>query len=263
MVLASAEGPDQTVKLPARADAALDRIAARVAADPVASKVYPDLLGMMRSVHVKLDASPASVTYKPKEGSPVTFRIGAMPVQALAGLLVKNPDSAARLPISYAALQAGQYAPFAGPIHQQIFGSRLTLHGMPEAMDLASGVSPGRLSLVRQQAKTAVLGGSLNFPMPHFLAAGITGVDLGEAFRAPTRTARPTLLLSGDLDVRTPLEEQVEAVAGFRRLTPVVVENGGHDLFEADPRIADLVVRFLAGEPVRERKISLPPPRFE
>jgi pimeloyl-ACP methyl ester carboxylesterase len=263
VVLASAEGPDQTVKLPARADAALGRWAERLARDPTAAKAYPDLLATMRRVHAKLDAAPAVVSHAPKGGPPVAFRVAAMPIQSLAGMMLKNPNTAARLPMTYAALDAGIYAPLAPVIYQELLSRPAVMLGMPEAMDLASGVSAERLALVRRQAPNSVLGWGLSFPMPQLQAAGIPGVDLGDRFRAPVKTARPTLLLSGDLDVRTPLEEQVEAVAGFRNLTHIVVENGGHDLFEADPRIADAVVRFFAAQPVDERRIALPPPRFD
>jgi hypothetical protein len=56
------------------------------------------------------------------------------------------------------------------------------------------------------------------------------------------------LLFSGDLDVRTPLEEQAEAVAGLANLHQVIIRNGGHDLFEAHPDITGLLVDFFSGK---------------
>ncbi|WP_204350404.1 hypothetical protein, partial [Klebsiella pneumoniae] len=46
-----------------------------------------------------------------------------------------------------------------------------SLRGMPEAMDLASGISPARLAQVRREGRTAVLGEALNFPMPQLVGA--------------------------------------------------------------------------------------------
>ena len=54
------------------------------------------------------------------------------------------------------------------------------------------------------------------------------------------------LLLSGDLDVRTPLEEQAEATAGLKRLHRILVRNGGHDLFEAHPDVPAILVDFFS-----------------
>jgi len=73
--------------------------------------------------------------------------------------------------------------------------------GMPEAMDLASGVSPTRMALLEEQFATSVLGDTLNFPMPQ--VAGVRpSIDLGEAFRAPFKSSVPTLFISGTLDGR-------------------------------------------------------------
>jgi pimeloyl-ACP methyl ester carboxylesterase len=132
---------------------------------------------------------------------------------------------------------------------------------MPEAMDLASGISPRRLALVRREARTAVLGETLNFPMPQLLGA-IPGVDLGERFRAPIRIDHHTLLIAGSLDGRTVLAEQDEVAAQFQRKSRVIVENAGHNVFEAHPDVQVLLVRFFGGEAVADTRLALPPPEF-
>ena len=85
-------------------------------------------------------------------------------------------------------------------------------------------------------------------------------LDLGDAFRIPVRTDVPTLLLSGTLDGRTYPESQRETVAGFTDLTPVLVENAGHNLFMVSPEVGSTVVAFMRGEPVTNRRILIPPP---
>ncbi len=137
-----------------------------------------------------------------------------------------------------------------------------TFRGMPEAMDLASGISPARLAQVRREAKTAVLGDAMNFPMPQ-LAGAIPGVDLGESFRAPIRCDNPALLIAGTLDGRTVLAEQDEVAVQFRRKARVLVENAGHNVFEAHPDVQGLLVQFFRGEAVANTRLSLPPPKFQ
>jgi hypothetical protein len=49
------------------------------------------------------------------------------------------------------------------------------------------------------------------------LNGAVPGIDLGDSFRHELRSDHPVLLLAGDLDLRTPLEEQAEAMAGLTR----------------------------------------------
>jgi pimeloyl-ACP methyl ester carboxylesterase len=192
-------------------------------------------------------------------GTPVELQLGGFAIQLMAGGLIANPQTLVMLPGLYLALDAGQtdvLKPFIGE-----FANSLGIAGMPEATDLASGISPARLALVRREAKTAVLGEALNFPMPQLLGA-VPGVDLGETFRAPLRIDHPALLVAGTLDGRTPMSEQDEVAAQFRRKSRVIVENAGHNVFEAHPDVQDLLVRFFRGEAVADTRLSLPPPKF-
>lgn len=258
VALASLEGQDQTVKRPGALDSYLDRVAALLAADTDARAAVPDLPGLMRRVHARLEADPLRLA-DPGGAEAGQVQIGGFGVQLMAGSMVANPPTLAMLPRVYRALDAGDASVLA-PFARQLTGAA-RVSGMPEAMDLASGITAGRLARVEEEARAAVLGDALNFPMPHLLGA-VPGVDLGDDFRAPIRIDHPALLLAGTLDGRTPLEEQAEVAAQFRRKTHVTVENAGHNVFEAHPRVQDLLVRFFRGEDVPDTRLSLPPPEF-
>lgn len=258
VALSSLEGQDQTVKRPSRVDDLLRQVDVLLGADPAARAAIPDLPALMRRVHAKLEAGPAQTKVKLR-GAPGEILMGGFGVQMLAGGLIANPNTLAMLPGVYLALDAGQMdvlSPFLGDA-----ADLLSFRGMPEAMDLASGISPRRLTLVRREAKTAVLGEALNFPMPQLLGA-IPGVDLGETFRAPFRIDQPALLVAGTLDGRTPLAEQDEVAAQFQRKSRVIVENAGHNVFEAHPDVPGLLVRFFRGEAVADTRLALPSPKF-
>ena len=259
VALSSLEGLDQTVKLPARSDAYLRQVDALLGADPAARAAVPDLLALMRRVHAKLEAQPLA-TRVMLHGAPGTILMGGFGVQMLAGGLIANPRSLTMLPGMYMALDAGE-TEFLAPLMGDI-ADLLSFRGMPEAMELASGISPGRLAQVRREARTAVLGEALNFPMPQ-LAGAVPGVDLGESFRAPIRSDRPALLIAGSLDGRTVLAEQDEVAAQFRHKARVIVENAGHNVFEAHPDVQRLLVRFFHGEAVKDTRLTLPPPKFQ
>lgn len=258
VALASLEGQDQTVKSPGRLDLYLKRVDALLGLDPAARAAIPDLSSLMRRVHARMEAEPARMTMTLR-GAPTEVRVGGFAVQMLAGSLIANPETLAMLPGLYRKLDAGDMSAMA-PFMSQMSGL-LGIAGMPEAMDLASGISPRRLARIAREAKTAVLGDALNFPMPHLLGA-VPGVDLGADFRAPFRIDNPALLVAGTLDGRTPLEEQAEVAAQFRRKAQITVENAGHNVFEAHPQVQDLLVRFFRGEAVADTQPSLPPPKF-
>lgn len=258
VALASLEGQDQTIKRPARIDAYLDGVDGLMGQDPAVRAAVPNLPALMRRVHDRLETQPATVTMAGEAG-PVDLSIGGFGVQLMASAMVANPPTLSMLPGIYLALDAGKTEVLASlfPPPHRYFG----ITGMPEAMDLASGVSPGKLAIIAQEAKTAVLGDVFNFPMPHLLGS-IPGVDLGEAFRQPIRIETPALLVAGSLDGRTPLEEQAEVIAQFQNKTQVLVENAGHNVFEAHPQVQTLLVRFFGEEAVSDTRLSLTAPTF-
>jgi pimeloyl-ACP methyl ester carboxylesterase len=256
--LASLEGLDQTVKRPARWDGYLRQVEGLLHQDAAARAAVPDLLGLMRQVHERMEGAPPRMTVRLGQ-APTEVQVGGFAVQMLAGLLAANPDTLAMLPGLYRALDAGKVeamTPFVGQM-----GGLLGVGGMPETMDLASGISPRRLARIEREAKTAVIGDALNFPMPHLLGV-VPGVDLGEGLRAPFRIRNRALLVAGSLDGRTVLAEQADVAAQFQDKAQVRVENAGHNVFEAHPEMTPLLVRFFRGERVEDTKLSLPPPKF-
>jgi pimeloyl-ACP methyl ester carboxylesterase len=257
-ILASVEGLDQTVKLPSHEDAVLGRIAAAVAADPEADT--PDLLGLMRRVHAKLETGTVrfSLSASPTAAS---FTTDAFILRAMAGGMIKNPGSVGQMLQLYKGIDAGAYVAVAPAIYSAIIGETSSLSGMGDAMDTASGISAKRLARVEAEAKTAILGDALNYPMPQAVGA-IPGLDLGEKFRGPFKSNRPVMVISGELDGRTPLEEQAEATTGLTNKTRIMVHGVGHDIYEAEPRLWPLMQAFFAGETVGSREIERPPVDF-
>ncbi len=249
VALASAEGMDQTVKLPLHVDAAFAR------ADAALGGVgLPDL---MRRVHARY-AMPQPLVLKSPQGE-LRVESDAFPLQLLAGAAAKNPEDLPRLLGFYRALDAGRTDLAAGTIYQLMLAKPLTFAGMPEAMDLASGISAARLARFNAESKRAISGRALNFPMPQ-LRGSYPGLQLSDAFRREVRSSIPTLLLSGDLDIRTPVEEQEAAVSGLTRLHKIRVKNGGHDLWEAHPDIPLLLADFFRDRPLSVRELRLPAP---
>lgn len=260
-VLAGIEGLDETVKLPSENDAYFARVQAVIDADPAAKAAFPDLAGLMRRVHQRLNATPVAVAFTPPgKTEPVTVTIDGFAIQLLASGMIADPANVRRLPMFYAMLDGGQYTQAAQQLYGQFLARPPTFAGMPEAMDLASGISPARTARLEKEFATAILGDALNFPMPHI--AGIRPqLDLGDSFRAPFRSVVPTLFISGTLDGRTYPAEAAETVKGFANGARLIVENGGHNIYEADPRIGEAVLAWFKGQPV-PTTIRFDPPKI-
>jgi pimeloyl-ACP methyl ester carboxylesterase len=262
VVMASAEGLDQTVKLPARTDAYFDRLQAAVDTDPRAKAAYPDIKALIRRVHQGLHDKPVPLTLKGPDGKDAEVLLQRRNLQMIEAGAIADPEGAVMMLSIYRAADAGDYQPLAA-VMQRFFapGEPLKLQAMPLAMDVASGIGDEMLALVQRQAKTALLGDTLNFPMPQ-LRAAFPELDLGDDFRKAPISHVPTLLLSGTLDGRTYRESQLEAVAGLDRLQAITVVNAGHNLFMTSPEVTAAIERFMRGEPVKSPQIIIAPPDF-
>jgi len=259
-VLSGIEGLDQTVKRPAMTDKMFAHVQALIDADPKLKAIYPDVAGMIRRVTAKLNASPASVTFTPiGTRDPVTLRFDGYALQMLTASSIADPSAIANVPLAWLAGDKGNYEPAARRVYSMMQGMG-SFRGMPEAMDLASGATKARMEMVMKEAETSLLADTLNFPMPHVM--GIRPqIDVGDAFRAPFLSDIPALFISATLDGRTYPDEAAEEIRGFANKRRLIVENGGHNIYEADQRVADAVVAFFKGQPTPER-IVMALPKF-
>jgi pimeloyl-ACP methyl ester carboxylesterase len=130
------------------------------------------------------------------------------------------------------------------------------------AMDISSGASKKRKERIAKEAKTALLGDIINFPLSD-MGDVLGNPDLGDAYRSPIKTNVPTLFVSGVLDNNTPPFQADEVRKTFKNSTHIVVENAGHESMLVDAQIQQTIINFLRGQGVSKVKIALPPLKFE
>lgn len=254
VVLASVEGLDQTVKSPAQTDAYFARLQAAIDTQPALKSLLPDIVGLMRRVHTKLESEPLRIDVPGADGKSWTYTLERGDAQGFAAMSIADPAGALRLMMLYTALDQGITQPLLGILRP---AGPISFQAMPLAMDVASGITRERLQRVRKEAGTALLGEVLNFPMPQ-LDGVMPELDLGDDFRSAPRSAVPTLVLSGTLDGRTYPDEQREAVAGLSQVSIVLVRNAGHNLFMTSPEVAQRIEAFMRGEVVSTDEIVVP-----
>jgi len=263
VILASAEGLDQTVKLPQHTDAYFVKLQRVIDLQPALKARYPDVVAMMQRVLQQLDSAPVAVKLGPANGTQSDFLFQKLHLQMLSSMLIADPGRSVSLLVElYRSLDQGETDVLQFALQQGFFSNKpIRMRIMPTAMDIASGISDGRLQQFKQQSASSLLGGVLNFPMPHLLGQ-LPTLDLGDNFRLSLSSDVPTLLLSGTLDGRTYLAEQVEAVVGLTQLSHVVVEHAGHNLLMASPEVETAMLQFLAEGKTNIKHIVLPLPDF-
>ncbi|WP_370336484.1 alpha/beta fold hydrolase [Parvularcula marina] len=260
-ILASVEGLDQTVKMPARTDAYYARLQTAVLSQDKAADAMPDIAGMMRRVLARLEDEPVTLSIPLESGSQEIIWTRRDMQRVNAGL-VADPGSAAYLLGIYLAADQGDFSPLEGALARYRRPQEMmSFNGMSSGMDVASGIGAARLAAFEGQAKSALNGQWHNFPMPQ-LATAAPDLDLGDEFRQAPANAIPTLVFSGTLDGRTFPESQREAVAGLSNAHIVTVVNAGHNLFMVSPEVGEVMARFLDGEEITTEEITVPLPDF-
>ncbi len=263
MVLASVEGLNQTVKLPIRTDAYFDRLQLAINKQPKAKVTYSDIKGMMHRVHKQLKEKPIKLKIPQKDGSQLDFLFQHFHMQGLASGMIADPQrGVAKLLELYKNIEIGKFESLPYFVKRARFDNgNISFNVMSFAMDIASGMTPKRESLVNNQVKTSLLGSMLNFPMPQ-LNKSVVNLDLGDEFRRIPHSDVPTLVLTGTLDGRTYIEGQKEATRGLTNLTQVMVVNAGHNLFMVSPKVTDTIKSFLNGNKIDSFEIMNKLPQF-
>lgn len=256
-VLANPEGPDHTFKRPVLVDAVIARFGARLSEDPKWKHRLPDLAAAIDSLLRRLEAKPQVVqTVNPETRQTVRVSIGRFDIEWLLTRMLSETRTMAMVPPAMLQLQAGDFRQ-AGAIialHRSQLGVKSL---MKQAMDASSGASDPRRQRITSEAGSALLGNAINFPLWQMQDAWGAS-DLGDGYRQPFASPVPVLLLAGDLDVRTPIENAHELAAVLGNASVVIIENGAHDFAMFNrPAIRDRLQQFLRGDAVDTAPIDV------
>lgn len=260
VIIASAEGLDQTVKLPDYTANYFARVQDVIDMHPTLKKQYTDINAMMQSVHSKLASAPIMLELLQKDESKLAFLFQKHHMQSLASMMIADPNQyLAMLLQMYQQVSQNNTEMLVKVLSRGMFSNEfIEFKLMSMAMDIASGITDARLRTVQQQSKNALLGDLLNFPMP-LLNKSVKGLDLGDDFRVPETNNVPTLLFTGTLDGRTYIEGQKQAISHLQNARQILVEHAGHNLFTASPEVLKSMLTFLKNEPVVTEKITVAP----
>ena len=228
MALAGVEGPDDTLKLPSRVEQILEAIAA---------SRRPTLVSEIRQLRTRLAAEPARYTFPTGR----TIVLGEWDLQRWVADAL---DSEAEMDAMMAAV------PQLLDQDYTVLGRWALTYRVPRAlnlmnlvMDCASYASDDRLDRITSEAKTAVLGDAINFPLPDL--CGLPGLPRSpDSYREPVRSNLPALLISGSLDGRTPPANAAAVAETMPNARTMVIEGASHDLLRR-PQTMKAIMAFL------------------
>jgi pimeloyl-ACP methyl ester carboxylesterase len=252
VALCGFEGPDQTLKLPSRIQAQLERLHALAARQGVC----PDLCERMARTHARLQERP--VTVRLADGAPTT--VGLFGLRWIVSSWVGVSNRFVQIPALYRSLEEGDLSRLERAA--QGFAKMLTQRtAVFYLKDSASGATAARLQRIAQERHSCLLDDAANFPFPAIREAWRQR-DLGDTFRAPLCAAHPLFILTGSLDGFTPTENALESLKTLPNAVHRQIVGAAHnDLLLCPAAIEDLV-RFFDGESLSGEPYSIAEPQM-
>lgn len=263
LVLASLEGPNETLRLPQKTDAFLDQLCERAQDNYGQTPKYPQLKNKIIAVHQRLKENPVVVTIEEKDGQKIPVGISDFELQlAITVIYLRDPALSKKLPQLYTNMYQGDFSNIAPMVKLLKEAIAQPEHPMSFAMDMHSNLSAARKKLIQQQVKTSLLGDGINYLLLEWIEE-LNYFRLPNDFRTLPKNQVEALLLSGTLDGRTYLSSAVAIAQQFEQGQHIIIDNAGHNLYMRSPIIGDLVLEFFKGNALNLKSIELQPTIFD
>ena len=259
-ILSSIEGPNHTIKLPSNIQRDLEQLASMVKADPQLSRDIPDFLKLIETVLKRLEQEPVTVEVEdPETRETVPVTVGALDLKAATAGGLRSIPFFQALPARYHAMAQGDFSWLAELALRHRRNRRGGL--MPALVDCASGATAERHAQIEREENQTLLGGIINGALFDY-CDDLGGIDLTDEFRADLYSKVPTLLISGTLDVRTPVSNAEEVLKGLVNGQQLIIENISHSHGELGEeqtqQLLDAIAQFLKGKPLPTTRIVNP-----
>lgn len=229
-ILNGMEGPDHTYDMPGWVLAALERVAADAeASGKLGDRVPPGgLMAGFRDVIARADADPLAVRIRrPGHRDSVTVKLDADDLRGLWSGWTPSGQRhrMATWPADMIRLYEGDLLGVAHVVYRRRTGDPSFPTAAYFMFDCGSGISPARLAQLQGDPGAEVVG---DLGAWYQATCPAWDADLGDGFRENFDTEIPTVIIHGNWDTSTPLENALELVPHFKNSRFVLVERGTH-----------------------------------
>jgi len=264
-VLSGVEPLDDGYDMPSQVFAAMQRIAFDADKDAGLAPYLPKggLMAAIRTLEERFAKAPVRVKVKGDDGSEQAVVLGQMDFQSSLLEEAGDPES---WPAFVLSLYYGHHEAWARAAIEDRRARPYKLIG--PLMDTSLGQTPQREYQLRNDPAIAMLG-SGGFAGYLASARDWPTPDMGDAFRAFARSDIPVLLVHGDWDTSTPLENMLTQLAYLPNGRGIIVHRGGHDgtfyQLRNEPAAKSAVYAFLRTGETKglPSEVTLPAPTFK
>lgn len=264
-VLSSVEPLNNGYDMPSHVFAALQRIAYDADRDQGLAPYLPKggMMAAIHGLHQRFAKGPVRVKVRDSAGQLRTVVLGSEDLQLA---LLAHTSDAGRWPAFILSLYHGHYEAWAQETLQDRQAGPVKLIG-PLA-DSSLGVSAQREHQLRTDPATEWLG-TWNFEANIQSAPDWPTPDMGDAVRLPRVSSIPVVLVHGDWDTSTPIENTLGLLPYFPNGRAVLVHRAGHDgafyQLRESPEAKQAIYEFLRTGETRglPAEASLAAPKFE
>ena len=264
-VLSAVEPLDFGYDMPSQVFASMQRIAFDADRDAGLAPYLPEggLMAAIRTLEERFAKAPVRVKVRAADGSEQSVVLGQLDFQ---GALLEEASDAESWPAFVLSQYYGHHEAWARQVIDLRKPQPVTLIG--PLIDTSLGSTPQREYLLRNDAGVAMLGA---YGFAGYLASAKDWPtpDMGDAFRSFVRSDIPVLLVHGDWDTSTPIENMLTQLAYFPHGHGIVVHRGGHDgtfyQLRNEPTAKNAVYDFLRTGEMKNlpSEVTLPVPKFK
>lgn len=249
-------GPDDTFKRPRQIDEVLS-VVDRIAKEPSSGWPHPEAPSLALRQSLELFDEPQLVRWVDEFDRETRIEVSRADLERTLFRHMGDQSSWSSLPTVIKRLREGNWSRLAKSETER---RRLSFNPMRSAMRCASGASADRLALIDDQLTDSIVSTPPDHPRNHICDA--LGVPpLPASFREPVISDVPVLLISGELDGRTPPANAEKVAIGLRNSAHLRIGGMGHDFslaYEHSRGLRDALQNFLASRPVLSARYSVP-----
>ena len=232
--------------VPVQSQAALERVVAACAADAGCKAAYPTLAADFAAVRAKLKQGRVTVAMRdPVDGKPIELKMSYAEMAGAVRLMLYSPESQSLLPLFLRQAAGGDWVPLAAQVALSLRQTtELLALGMHNSVVCTEDAPFYKDDPVERAAiGRSYLGGIADAAIAEMCLLWPRG-PIKDGFKEPVASAKPVLLLSGELDPITPPEYAAHAAKTLSNSRHIVAPGQAHTVL-ARGCIPKLAAEFL------------------